>query len=74
MNPALAVIEASAGPKGESDKDRELSQARAYAVRSYLLDHFTLQDAQLKIFGVGKSKSDATLSILAYSAGKTGGP
>ena len=67
MNPALAVVESSAGPKGESAKDRELSQARAYAVRSYLLDHFTLDDARLKIIGVGKSKSDATLRILAYS-------
>jgi phospholipid/cholesterol/gamma-HCH transport system substrate-binding protein len=65
-NPGLAVIEATAGPKGESDKDRELSQNRAFAVRSYLLEHYKLDDSRLKIIGAGKTESEPTLRILSY--------
>jgi phospholipid/cholesterol/gamma-HCH transport system substrate-binding protein len=65
--PGHAVIEASVGPKGDADKDRELSQARAYAVRSYLVDHFKLDDRRLKIIGIGKTDGEASLRILLYS-------
>jgi phospholipid/cholesterol/gamma-HCH transport system substrate-binding protein len=68
-NPGLVVVEASAGPKGDSDKDRELSQARAYAIRSYLIDHFKLDDSHLKIVGLGKTENDASLRILIYDTG-----
>jgi phospholipid/cholesterol/gamma-HCH transport system substrate-binding protein len=72
-NPALAVVEASVGPKGDSDQDRELSQARAYAVRSYLVDHFKLDDRKLKIFGAGKSDAPAGLRILIYGTAPDSG-
>jgi phospholipid/cholesterol/gamma-HCH transport system substrate-binding protein len=62
----VAVIEASAGPVGEADKDMQLSQARAYAVRDYLLNHFKLDDKRLKIIGLGKTESPASLRILVY--------
>jgi phospholipid/cholesterol/gamma-HCH transport system substrate-binding protein len=65
--PALVVIGASTGPKGDADEARELSQARAYAVRGYLLDHYKLQDASVKIIGIGKSDGDASVRILVYA-------
>jgi len=67
-NPGLIVIEASAGPKGDSDQDRELSQARAFAARTYLVDHFKIDDQRLKIVGNGKTEGDAALRILMYAA------
>jgi phospholipid/cholesterol/gamma-HCH transport system substrate-binding protein len=66
-NSALAVIEASAGPVGEADKDMQLSQARAYAVRDYMLNHFKLDDKRVKIIGLGKT-DDPSLRILIYGA------
>lgn len=61
-----AVIEASAGPVGEADKDLELSRARAYAVRDYLLNHFKLDDRRVKIIGLGKTETPANMRILVY--------
>ena len=72
-NPSLAVIEASAGPVGEADKDLQLSQARAYVVRDYLLNHFKLDDKRLKIIGLGKTDGPASLRILAYGASSGNG-
>jgi phospholipid/cholesterol/gamma-HCH transport system substrate-binding protein len=66
-NAGLIVIESSVGPMGESEKDRELSLARAFAVRSYFLDHFKLDDSRLKIIGAGKSEADASLRVLTYN-------
>jgi outer membrane protein OmpA-like peptidoglycan-associated protein len=66
-NPERVVIEASAGPVGEADKDLALSQARAYAVRDYLLNHFKLDDRRVKIIGLGKTESPG-LRILIYNA------
>jgi phospholipid/cholesterol/gamma-HCH transport system substrate-binding protein len=67
-NSGLAVIEASAGPVGEADKDMQMSQSRAYAVRDYLLNHFKIDDKRLKIIGLGKTENAASLRILVYSS------
>jgi phospholipid/cholesterol/gamma-HCH transport system substrate-binding protein len=67
QNPGLIVIESSAGPMGESEKDQELSEERAFAVRSYFLDHFKLNDSRLKIIGIGKSEAEPSLRILTYN-------
>ena len=67
-NSGTVVIEASAGPMGEADKDLALSQARAYGVRAYLLEHFKLDDSRIKIIGLGKSEGQPTLRIVAYPA------
>jgi outer membrane protein OmpA-like peptidoglycan-associated protein len=73
-NSGIAVIEASAGPVGEADKDTQLSQARAYAVRDYLLNHFKIDDKRLKIIGLGKTETPPSLRILVYGATQdTGG-
>jgi len=66
-NPGLVIIESSTGPRGDSDKDQQLSEERADAVRSYLVDHFKLEDRRLKILGIGKTEGDASLRILLYN-------
>jgi phospholipid/cholesterol/gamma-HCH transport system substrate-binding protein len=52
----LAVVAASAGQKGDSDKDRMITQARSYAVREYLAQNFRLDDTRIKTIGLGKSQ------------------
>jgi phospholipid/cholesterol/gamma-HCH transport system substrate-binding protein len=67
----LAVIAAYADQKGDSDKQRELTQARAAVVREYLAQHFKLDDTRIRTFGGGKS-ADAPeggeIDILVYPA------
>lgn len=51
----LAVVAVSADMKGDSDKDRALTQARAMVVREYLVQHFKVDDKRIKTIGLGKS-------------------
>jgi phospholipid/cholesterol/gamma-HCH transport system substrate-binding protein len=65
----LAVVVASVGMKGESEKERVLTEARATAVRDFLAQNFHLDDTRIKTIGLGKT--DATgdtgkLEILIY--------
>ena len=68
-----AVVAAShAGPKGETDKEQVLTEARSMVVRDYLATNFQLDDNRIKIIGLGKS-SDAgagsgQLEIFVYPA------
>jgi outer membrane protein OmpA-like peptidoglycan-associated protein len=56
QNPQDYVVAASyADQKGDSDKERKLTAARAAAVREYLVQHFKLDDTRIKTFGGGKS-------------------
>jgi hypothetical protein len=67
----LAVIKSSTGMKGDSDKARVLTEARAYVAREYLVQNFKLDDQWIKIMGVGKSPDDSDkLEILIYPAGQ----
>jgi len=63
-----AVAAAYAGMKGDTDKERALTQARAMVVRDYLVENFRLDDTRLKTIGAGKSEqvTDAKLRILVY--------
>ena len=63
-----AVVAAYAGMKGDTDKERALTQARAMVVRDYLVENFRLDDTRLKTIGAGKSEqvTDAKLRILVY--------
>jgi phospholipid/cholesterol/gamma-HCH transport system substrate-binding protein len=68
----LAVVEASAGPKGDSDKERVLTEARTMVVRDYLVQHFSLDDARIKTIGLGKNKEsgeNGALEIIVYPVG-----
>jgi hypothetical protein len=71
----FAVVVASAGMEGDTQKDLVLTEARAMVVREYLVEHFGFEDSQLKTLGVGKqTDADAgsgwgTVRILIYPAG-----
>jgi phospholipid/cholesterol/gamma-HCH transport system substrate-binding protein len=71
----LAVVVASAGMEGDTQKDMVLTEARAMVVREYLVENFGFDDSHLKTFGMGKqtdANSDAgwgTVRILIYPSG-----
>ncbi|MGO9302092.1 MAG: OmpA family protein [Candidatus Korobacteraceae bacterium] len=71
----LAVIVASAGMEGDTQKDLVLTEARAMVVREFLVENFGFDDSQLKTLGMGKqtdTNSDAawgTVQILIYPKG-----
>jgi phospholipid/cholesterol/gamma-HCH transport system substrate-binding protein len=67
----LALVAASTGMRGESDKDKQLSQARAFVVREYLVKNFKLEDTRVKIIGLGKTEdSGDRVEILVYPKDK----
>ncbi len=53
---SLAVIVSSAGMKGDSDRDRTLTEARTMVVRNYLVKNFSLDDARIRTLGLGKTE------------------
>jgi hypothetical protein len=55
--------------KGDTDKDRELTQARASVVRDYLVQNFKLDDKRIKTAGLGKTTGDARVEIFVYPVG-----
>jgi phospholipid/cholesterol/gamma-HCH transport system substrate-binding protein len=66
----LAVIKSSTGMKGDSAKAQELTQARAYVAREYMVQNFKVDDQRIKTMGAGKSQDGTDqLEILVYSAG-----
>ena len=71
----FAVVVASSGMEGDTQKDLVLTEARAMVVREYLVENFGFDDSQLKTLGAGKQTdagSDAawgTVRILIYPAG-----
>ena len=71
----FAVVVASTGMEGDTQKDLVLTQARAMVVREYLVENFGFDDSQLKTLGMGKesdANSDAgwgKLQIFIYPAG-----
>jgi phospholipid/cholesterol/gamma-HCH transport system substrate-binding protein len=72
---AFAVVVASAGMEGDTQKDLVLTEARALVVREYLVENFGFDDSQLRTLGMGKradTNSDAgwgAVQILIYPAG-----
>jgi phospholipid/cholesterol/gamma-HCH transport system substrate-binding protein len=66
----LAVIAASTGRTGDSDKELALSEARGFVVRKYLVENFPLDDTRLKTLGLGKSATASeggSIDILVYA-------
>ena len=64
-----AIVVATTGRKGDSDKERVLSQARSFVVRKYLVENFQLDDTRLKTIGLGKtadSNPDGSIEIRIY--------
>jgi phospholipid/cholesterol/gamma-HCH transport system substrate-binding protein len=68
----LAVVVASTGMKGDTDKDRQLTEAQSMVVRNYLADHFRTNDTRIKTLGLGKSQTPDDRNrteIVIYSNG-----
>jgi phospholipid/cholesterol/gamma-HCH transport system substrate-binding protein len=71
----FAVVVASAGMEGDTQKDLVLTEARAAVVREYLVEHFGFDDSQLKTLGMGKQPDTGsgagwgTVQIFIYPAG-----
>jgi len=70
----LAAVVVSVGMKGETDKDRVLSEGRAAAIRDYLAKNFRLDDTRLKTIGLGKTNGagdNGKAEIVVYPATAT---
>jgi phospholipid/cholesterol/gamma-HCH transport system substrate-binding protein len=71
----FAVVVASAGMEGDTQKSLVLTEARAMVVRDYLVENFGFDDSQLKTLGMGKqaaANSDAgwgAVQIFIYPTG-----
>ena len=68
----LAVVAANTGMKGDTDKDRLLTQARTMVVRDYFAKNFRLDDTRMKTIGLGKTEEpgdSGQVKILVYPAG-----
>lgn len=71
----LAVVAVSTGMKGETDKDRTLSEGRAAAIRDYLAKNFRLDDTRVRTLGLGKSSDtgdNGKAEILVYATAAAG--
>jgi phospholipid/cholesterol/gamma-HCH transport system substrate-binding protein len=69
---SLAVVSASTGMKGDSQKDKILTEAQALVVRDYLVKNFKFDDTHLKTIGLGKSNNADDVNrveILVYPPG-----
>jgi outer membrane protein OmpA-like peptidoglycan-associated protein len=71
----FAIVVASTGMEGDTQKDLVLTEARAMVVREYLVENFGFDDRQLKTLGMGKQSGaslDAdwgSIQILIFPAG-----
>ena len=68
-NPFGLAVVASSEAKGDTDKLRVLTEARAKVVRDYLTQSFKLDDKRVKTIGLGKTKKvdeSSKLLILVY--------
>ncbi len=68
----VAVVAAYTDMKGDTEKDRLLTEARAMVVRDYLVKNFKLEDTRLKTIGLGKSdqaRDGGGVEILVYPEG-----
>ncbi|HEY4361302.1 MAG TPA: MlaD family protein [Bryobacteraceae bacterium] len=63
----LAVVVASAGMKGDSEKERQLTEAQSMVVRNYLADNFRTDDTRIKTIGLGKTTEEGNkMEIIVY--------
>jgi phospholipid/cholesterol/gamma-HCH transport system substrate-binding protein len=71
----FAVVVASTGKQGDTQKELVLTEARAMVVREYLVENFGFDDSQLRTLGMGKqtnANSDVgwgTVQIIIYPSG-----
>ena len=68
------MIAASSGMRGDSEKEKALTEARSFVVRKYLVEHFKLADTRVKTLGRGKIEgvnSDGTVELLVFGDAAT---
>ena len=68
----LVVVAASGGPKGDTEKIREITEAQALVVRNYFVETYKIDDTRLKTMGLGKTLqtgSSAKIQISVYGLG-----
>ena len=71
----FAVVVASTGMEGDSQKNMVLTEARAMVVRDYLVENYGFDDSQLKTLGLGKQAGSnldtdwGSIQILIFPAG-----
>jgi phospholipid/cholesterol/gamma-HCH transport system substrate-binding protein len=69
----LAVVTSYTDMKGDTEKNRLLTEARAMVVRDYLVQNFKLDDTRIKTIGQGKSAEanapGGGVEIMVYPAG-----
>jgi phospholipid/cholesterol/gamma-HCH transport system substrate-binding protein len=67
----LAVVLGFSDMKGDADKEKTLTEARALVVRDYLVKNFKMDDTRVKTLGLGKSSNAETagISVLVYPSG-----
>ena len=76
----FAVVVASTGKEGDTQKDLSLTEARAMVVREYLVGNFGFDDSQLKTLGMGKQpdpnseKDWGAIKILIFPPGTEAPP
>jgi phospholipid/cholesterol/gamma-HCH transport system substrate-binding protein len=67
-----AVVEVDAGELGDSEKQKQLTRARASVIRDYLVENFKVDDARIQTLGAGKTKSGAgSVQILIFPQAAT---
>jgi phospholipid/cholesterol/gamma-HCH transport system substrate-binding protein len=73
----LAVISSTGSMKGDSEKERVLTEARTMVVRNYLVKNFKLDDTRVKTIGLGKAETaneEQKVEILVYPIGTNAAP
>ncbi len=71
----LVVVAARAGEKGDSDKVRQLTEARAAVIREYLVNHYRVDDTRIRTMGEGKTADtgdDGDVQIIVYPVALAG--
>jgi len=75
QNPfGLAVVAAATDMKGDTERDRMLTEARAMVVRDYLVQNFKIEDTRVKTIGLGKSaevNDGGKVDVLVYPPGSS---
>jgi len=70
QNPyGMAVVVARSDQKGDSEKEKTLTQARAMVARDYLVEHFKVDDRKVKTMGTGKDSGapeGGEVAVLVY--------
>src|SRR5262249_55453376 len=65
---SIAVVKVDGGETGDTDKQLELTKARASVIRDYLAGNFKFDDTRVKTMGLGKTGT-GKVEIAVYPAG-----